>query len=90
MLTSLLNWWRGAIRRRRAIQTAARSVTRDRGVRAYMVSVIHEDDTRTVVRVCFGETMPPQRVWVGVPHHEGTVEELDWHDAQRIGETPWR
>src|SRR5262245_11955072 len=56
-------------RRRRAAISAALAAFRsssDEGAHTRMTQVVWSDDTRYIVQVCFGATIPPRRTWFSV------------------------
>jgi hypothetical protein len=54
-----------------------------------MTKILAVDDSGIVVRICSGFTIPPRRVWFRV-RPDGSVVRVDWQEAHRLGETPWR
>jgi hypothetical protein len=54
-----------------------------------MSRVIAEEADGFIIRVCYGATIPPQRVWYRIDG-EGTLSELTFEEAKQFGEKPWR
>ena len=80
-------------RRSRAAITAAirhlEATTGEHG-HAGISAVIGEHAGGAVVRVCYGHTRPPQRVWYVVAANGSVVAELSLAEAAGFGERRWR
>ena len=93
MLKSLARWFALPNPQNGAIEAAIAHFTAATGQQAsgYMCRVLVVEPERTVVRLCYGSTRPPKRVWFSVPEkREQPIQELTWEEAQELGERPWR
>ena len=53
-------------------------------------SVIHSDQFGFVVRVCYGQVIPPGRAWFRVLRGSTDVQELSFDEVTQYGENYWR
>lgn len=60
--------------------------------RGYSPWIVRSDARETIVRVCFGDTMPPRRSWFLIPvEPDAPVRELTYDEVVPMGEsTAWR
>ena len=54
-----------------------------------MARVIADDDQGYVVRLCYGDTIPPRRAYLRVDS-EGNISEMELAEVRKYGERPWR
>ena len=92
MLTSLSRWLEQGRRKRSAVKAALHRFNTTTGKPAHpgMSSVIGEKAGDLIVRVCFGNTKPPARVWYLVGLNTSVISELSFEEAQEFGECLWR
>lgn len=79
------------LRHHAAIQSAVRHVRRkyEASVWRSWCCVLGEDDRGVVVRVCYGQLVPPHRKWVIVGADGGIVGELLGFEVERFDEPEW-
>ena len=77
--------------RRAAIAAAVKhfEIAGGKAVRG-MCEVIGDTERGSVVRVSFGNTRPPNRIWYVVGPSGTVTAELSWTEAEQLGERPWR
>ena len=51
--------------------------------------VLHFSDSDAVVRVRFGERLPPERRWFRISYPTGKIAEITFAEAQEFGEVAW-
>lgn len=93
MLTAIKNALARWKRRRNAIALASRCFEEATGQRviANMSKVISAESGRCVVRLCHGDTCPPQRTFYAVYDDGAHVRELTFEEAaEKYGVKPWR
>ena len=55
-----------------------------------MTRVIHADEERMIVRVCYGSTRPPRRKWFAVSLDAQRVNPLRSGEARQFDRAVWR
>ena len=92
MLGGLYRWLSQHRRRRAAVAAAALHFESVTGHQPHpgWGGVIGEEAGEFVVRVCYGDTKPPRRVWYRVGADGQVRGELSCEEAQRFGEREWR
>ncbi len=80
-------------RKRKAIEFASRYFETISGQKVIlsMCKIIATEDDRCVVRLCCGNSRPPQRKYYAVYDRSGEVTELTFDEASaKYDEKPWR
>jgi len=91
----VFTWFRRKLEIRKAKKAAAlaildyfHSINEDTPARC-KAKVLHFSDSDAVVRVRFGERLPPERRWFRICHPTQEIEEITFDEARQFGEVPW-